>query len=301
MSNVIDPSGIAKKFRVEVRQEVKALGKPLKVVGFLTTDFAPSVTYANYTKDACEDVGIVFELREIKRLNMEKAIIEANNDPEIHGIFIYYPIFNTEYDSYLKDLVDHRKDIEGLNGYWAKKLYSNRRLAIDSLAESDINKAILPCTPLAILKILESASSDLCISNEITDLSNKTITIFNRSEVVGRPLAVMLSNDNANVYSFDINGPILFQNGEIVETNISRTDALKKSDIIITGVPHSKFDKVKMADVKKDAICLNFSTVQNFDESVINNAKTFIPRVGPVTVAMCLRNVLRLYKLYHSK
>jgi 5,10-methylene-tetrahydrofolate dehydrogenase/methenyl tetrahydrofolate cyclohydrolase len=127
----------------------------------------------------------------------------------------------------------------------------------------------------------------------------KIVTVFNRSEVVGRPLASMLANDGATVYSFDVDGPILYQKGKISETSLSRVEALAISDIVITGVPAGDFKLVSAAELKPGAVCLNFSTRKNFAEDIDKRASVFIPRVGPVTVAMCLRNTLRLYENFH--
>ena len=76
-------------------------------------------------------------------------------------------------------------------------------------------------------------------------LHDKTVTIINRSEVVGRPLAALLANDGAKVYSVDINDLILFHRGSELEFNkykvedcdLKLEDVLPISDIVITGVP----------------------------------------------------------------
>jgi len=59
---VLDPAEVARSFRAEIRAEVAALGQPLVLAGFLTTDHGPSKTYAEYTKKGCDDVGVAFDL-----------------------------------------------------------------------------------------------------------------------------------------------------------------------------------------------------------------------------------------------
>ena len=130
-------------------------------------------------------------------------------------------------------------------------------------------------------------------------LTGQTVTIFNRSEVIGRPLAIMLSNDGAKVYSFDVNGPMLFVDARPEEINISRTQALEGSDIVVTGVPSADFDKITAGEIRPDCVCLNFSSHSNFDEDITDRNRIYIPRVGPMTVAMCIRNTLRLYRNFH--
>jgi methylenetetrahydrofolate dehydrogenase (NADP+)/methenyltetrahydrofolate cyclohydrolase len=293
---VIDPGQVAQHFRAELRAELAQLPEQLKLVGLLVADHGPSRTYAEYTRKGCTDVGVEFELQELPRLGVEPAIRSANADPAVHGVLIYYPVFGTEQDHYLRDLVDPSKDIEGLHSFWARCLYENRRF-YDPAQEK---KSILPCTPLAIIKLLDAAQAfDRSAPQPLT---GRRVCVFNRSEVVGRPLAAMLANDGAEVVSFDIGGPLLFVPGaggrahEVRETTVDRRAALASADIVITGVPSRDFERVAGDEIRPDAICLNFSTRANFEESAVQKARVFVPRVGPMTVTMALRNTLRLYQ-----
>lgn len=295
MQHSLDPAKVAQKYLDEVRDELESLTETLRVVGFVASDDLPSITYANATQQKFTDVGIAYELRRIARLDLEDAIIEVNENSDIHGLFVYLPVFNNEQDVTLRNLVDYRKDIEGGGQYWTRKLYANDRLAA---ADDQTRKALLPCTPLAIIKMLTEA--EVYLADIKLPLSDKIVTIFNRSEVVGRPLAAMLSNDGARVYSFDINGPLEFNSGRPAEIEITRQQALAQSDIVITGVPSEDFQKVSAAEIKKDAVGLNFSFYANFEEDMATHAGIYIPRIGPVTVAMCMRNTLRLYKNFHQ-
>ncbi len=91
---------------------------------------------------------------------------------------------------------------------------------IPHIVENDTRKrkkCLLPCTPLAVVKILEHIKvydEALAVGDQMKD---KTVCVINRSEVVGRPLAALLANDGANVYSFDISGVYLMQRGKISE------------------------------------------------------------------------------------
>lgn len=293
---LVSPSTVAERFRAEIKQEIRSLGTQLQVVGFLAGNYGPSLTYANYTKEACEELGIRYELRQVPRLELERQIREANADPAVHGIMVYFPVFGNEQDRYLKDLVDYRKDIEGLNAFWINKLYENERLVEGARATG---KAVVPCTALSIIKILEANGA--YGGSGTLPAEHKTVTIFNRSEVVGRPLAVMVSNDGARVYSFDVNGVLLYEKGNAYETDITRSEALAASDLVITGVPSKEFPKIRMEELAPHAVCLNFATVKNFAPEVEEQAQLFIPRVGPVTVAMCMRNTLRLYRTYWAR
>lgn len=289
MTKIIDPAAIAAKYRETLRSELGQLPERLKLVGFLSADSGPSTTYASYTSAGCTDVGIDFELRHESKLRMEESILAANTDPSVHGILIYYPVFGTQQDNYIKDLVEPAKDIEGLTTFWARRLYQNRR----HLDPDCTKKSILPCTPLAVVKLLEEAGVG-------APLDGRTICIFNRSEVVGRPLASMLANDGASVFSFDIDGPLHFSGQQVLETDITRAEALERADVVITGVPSRSFKLVEAEEIKQGAICLNFSTLKNFHDDIRERASVFIPRVGPMTVTMALRNTVRLYRNFRQ-
>jgi len=131
--------------------------------------------------------------------------MKANDEEVVDGIIVYYPIFpkNPTHDKYVQETVDLSKDVEGMRHKHLHNMYHNVRF-LDP--PENKKKSILPCTPLAVVKILEY----LQIYNPILAAGNrlfgKTITVINRSEVNGRPLAALLANDGATVYSVDITG-----------------------------------------------------------------------------------------------
>jgi methylenetetrahydrofolate dehydrogenase (NADP+)/methenyltetrahydrofolate cyclohydrolase len=290
--NTLDPDILAGFHRDDVRNQIAQKGYVLNVVGFLVSEDKACQTYAEYTRSSCESVGVRFRLVTASKDAVTGLIREANADPGVHGIFIYYPIFGDARDAEIKDLVAPHKDVEGLSAYWMRKLYANERF--DDPGRR--HKALLPCTPLAVLKLLEEteAHSDMGMP-----FSGQTVTIFNRSGVVGKPLAYMLANDGAKVFSFDIDGGVTIDRDNGASGSITRAEALARSSVVITGVPSRQFEKVRAEEIRPDAICLNFSSVQNFEDSAKEKAALYIPRVGPLTVAMCLRNALRLFENHH--
>jgi len=291
--NVFNPDELAYLFRREQQITVgrKGYKKKLNILGILVpgADDAASMVYARTLKNACDFIGFQLGLAKYDVNDVERRIEQANKDPLIHGIFVFYPIFNNERDKNLKNLIVPHKDIEGLSKHWSDKLYLNERY----LEGDKKKKAILPCTSLGILKIL--AYVDFLDEQPGRTFTGKRITIFNRSDVVGAPLAYMLKNDGATVYSFDIEGGVVMRK-KGKEVPISREEALRKSDTIITGVPSRAFEKIRGEEIRENATCLNFSFVQNFEESAKEKAGIYVPRVGPMTIAMCLRNVVRLYE-----
>lgn len=285
----INPTDVAKQYRQEAREYISGGGYKLKLVGLLSNDDEYSKVYSDYTKVGCEDVGVEYEARTISKFDLEAEIRKLNDDTSVTGVIVYYPIFGGTRDAFLRGILAPEKDVEGLHPFWLEKLYSNVRRVGPNLE----HKAILPCTPLAVIKLLDE--SNVMFKGNLP-FAGKTVTIFNRSEVVGRPLAFMMANDGAKVYSFDIDGATRFDSeGLERETNITRAEALAESDIVITGVPSKQFDLIKKEEVRPEIAYVNFSSLKNCDENLKEHVNVFIPRVGPVTVAMCLRNVVRLH------
>jgi methylenetetrahydrofolate dehydrogenase (NAD+) len=204
-------------------------------------------------------------MREVSRDDIEDAILAANTDNSIDGIIVYYPIFNNRQDQYLQQIVDFTKDVEGLSHRYIFNMYQNIRF-LDG--EAKRQKSILPCTPLANIKILEY----LNIYNTILPYGNRlfghTICVVNRSEVVGRPLAALLANDGACVYSVDVTGVQKFTRGEGLQKKRHEIlelegktikDVVPLCDVVITGVPGEGY-KFDTSLLREGAVCVNFSS-----------------------------------------
>ena len=88
----------------------------------------------------------------------------------------------------LRDVISLEKDVEGLNHRYRYALYHNIR----TLAEHNGKKCVLPCTPLACIKVLEALGAYDRTRPVGQQLSGRTCMVYNRSEVVGRPLGVPL-------------------------------------------------------------------------------------------------------------
>ncbi|WP_258348504.1 bifunctional methylenetetrahydrofolate dehydrogenase/methenyltetrahydrofolate cyclohydrolase [Saccharopolyspora gregorii] len=299
-ARLLNPSALADTFRAEIRAEVAALPEPLTLTGFRVEGDGPTQTYAEYTRRGCESVGIRFDQRVLPAGEVERAVHEAGSDPGVHGIFLYYPIMGLAQDRWLRELVDPRKDVEGLHSFWSRCLYENRRY-IDA---ERTKRAVLPCTPLAVLKLVEQAG--ITRTGAAQPLAGLKACVFNRSEIVGQPLAAMMANDGAEVTSFDIDGPLSYlparEEGafQVRPTGVDRATALAEADVVVTGVPSREFPVVRAAEIKPGATCINFSTLKNYDEDVVDAAGVFVPRIGPMTVTMALRNAVRLYRNWHS-
>ena len=160
--------------------------------------------------------------------------------------------------------MDVGKDVEGLSHRYIFNMYQNIRY----LDDAQLQKSILPCTPLAIIKVLEY----IRVYNTILPYGNRlfghTITVLNRSEVVGRPLAALLANDGGCVYSVDVTDVQQFSRGEGIKRprhevtekpGWTSADCLPLSDVVISGVPGEGF-KVPIHKLREGAVCINFSS-----------------------------------------
>ncbi|KAI1431114.1 hypothetical protein GGR50DRAFT_681291 [Xylaria sp. CBS 124048] len=303
---VVMAETIATGLLAEVRDTLKSIrqdaeGEPT-LVAFLANDDPAAVKYAEWSKKTCEENGFRFDLRQVEKETLEEEIMAANDDVKVDGILVYYPIFPGKpvHDKYIQETVALSKDVEGLCHKHISNMYHNVRY-LDP--PQNLKKSILPCTPLAVVKILEH----LQIYNSILPYGNrlfgKTITVINRSEVNGRPLAALLANDGATVYSVDLTGVQLFTRGKGIrqprhqvqeKEGWTLEQCVPISDVIVGGVPSEKY-KVPTELVRDGAVCINFSSYRNFDGPAIKEkASIYVPSVGKVTIAVLLRNLVRL-------
>jgi len=219
------------------------------------------------------------------------------------------------------------KDVEGLHIKFHYNLYHNIRylrpssllaavppVAAEAEGTKDVPppgyvKSILPCTPLAVVKCLENIGVYNALLKYGDRAYGKTITVINRSEVVGRPLAALLSNDGARVFSVDIDSIQEYTKrpapptGQAIRTyhprhivrasTLSLQECLALSDVVVSAVPSEAY-KVKTEWLKDGCICINVASEKNFEKDVRERASIYVAAVGKVTILMLLRNLLRL-------
>lgn len=294
-------STIAKPYQEEVISAVQKLNFKPTLVGLLANEDPAAKMYANWTSKTCESLGFNYKLIEVNKNELETSLIKANRDDNVNGIMVYFPVFGDKQDQYLQQLISPEKDVEGLNFLYYHNLYHNVRF-LDP--PKNQQKSILPCTPLAMVKILEY----LGVYNKILPYGNrlygKKILVVNRSEIVGRPLAALLANDGATVYSVDINNIQQFTRGDdllehrhlVVDLEGDEYTVEKlapQCDVIITGVPSDNY-KFPIDLVRHGTVVINFSSSKNFDDEIKQKAGLYVPSIGKVTIAILLRNLIRL-------
>lgn len=300
---------VAQPFIKEIQDlttQLPAAKRP-KLVAFLSNSDPASRKYAQWTAKTFNRDGLAFELREVDPDGLEVALEEANADTSVHGIMIYYPIFGsrpsfqgTSYDDALRDSVSLAKDVEGLCHFYRRTLYRNQRYVDTEQAR----KCVLPCTPLAVVKILEHLGTYDAEKELGKRMDGKVVTVVNRSEVVGRPLAAMLANDGAMVYSVDIDSSYTFNRGRVdpVCGQTTTEDMVRQSDVVVLAVPTDKY-RMSAAWIKEGAVVINVSAFKNIDGDELLSSRPgvrFVPTVGKVTIAMLERNLIRLHNNFQG-
>ena len=202
-------------------------------------------------------------------------------------------------DDYLRDVVDPAKDVEGLcHDYNARHLFRARAKHRSRCQNGDI---YVPCTALAVTKILEAYHPPLgSAENEHERWRGEIITVINRSEIMGRPLAAILALNGARVYSVDEDSILEFRpDGRMKRCTggLTLERCLQQSTIVVTGVPSPHF-RVPAQAIQDGTTIVNVSEFSNVDETdfLARPNVTLIPQVGKVTVAALEHNLVRLHQ-----
>lgn len=223
---------------------------------------------------------------------------------------VYYKTF----DDYFRDMIPASLDVEGLcNSYNSRimskfsHLYVNRSDFAPGDGDDD-EFVIFPCTALAVARILESCHWAYDAAAPAGQrLKGCVITIVNRSEIFGRPLAAMLANDGARVYSVDIDSIVQFSEGgrtqRCKESEITLEDCVRQSSVVVSAVPNDNFH-IPVDWLQENATVVNVAREKNINEDDLRSTDTpgilYIPQVGQVTVALLEHNLIQLHRRYHS-
>jgi len=252
---------------------------------------------------------------------IKDRIQRINESTNIDGALIFYPInpfgpkgpyknrltgvyYKTQ-DDHIRDLVHPIKDVEGLcQNKWFKIRHSKQKDP----------PAIYPCTALSVLRILEeyhisnevSRNGETCDANDIHKQhhqywKDQTISIVNRSEIMGRPLAVMLAAKGATVYSIDINSILKFRpDGKRLHRCNPRTTnletCLQESNVVVAGVPQADF-RLPLSSIPDGSTIVNVAEFPNVCEETLFKERPdikYIPQIGKVTVATLSLNLMNL-------
>ena len=270
---------IAQRIKKNVIEYVKFFidktGLTPRICTFMIGDYKPSQMYMDLRKKACDLVGIDTECIVLDSMIPEKKLIEMikkkNAQQTTHGILVQLPLPDHISTSTVFETIDPCKDVEGLTPYnLGKTLIGDEHL--------------VPCTPLAVLRILEYIPYDL---------KGKHVVIINHSTIVGKPLSVLCLNRNATVSVCHV-----FTKDIIPFT--------KQADVLITAAGVSNL--ITSEHVKNDCVVIDVSIVKNDDGvtgdvdlgSIRDHCSYLTPvpgGVGPVTIACALENMVKTMNL----
>ena len=317
---IIDGKTLAKKIKEEIRQKVAKLGFQPGLAVVLVGEDPASKIYVKAKKRACQEVGFYSKKivlpADISQKKLLQEIDKLNNDYKIHGILVQLPLSEGLDEEEVIQLIKPEKDVDCFHPVNVGKLALIKRI-------NNLDSLLAPCTPKGVVKLIECANSlrstdSKFFSSETRSkklqsfhqvkgetlstkkknleqsprefLEGKKAVIIGRSNLVGKPLALLLLAKNATVTICH-----------------SKTKDLKKetksADILIAAVGRAGIITADM--VKKGAIVVDVGInrvgkkiVGDVDFERVKDVAGFITPVpggvGPMTIACLLENTLLL-------
>jgi methylenetetrahydrofolate dehydrogenase (NADP+)/methenyltetrahydrofolate cyclohydrolase len=285
---IIDGKQAAAQLRVAIAQGVTALKESKGITPSLTVvlvgdDPASQVYVRNKAKQTTEVGMISNEIRlpvSCSQAELLSQLSSLNNDPSIHGILVQLPLPKHIDESVVIAAITPEKDVDGFHAMNSGRLLNGEP------------GAMVPCTPQGCIILAKQHLGD--------DLSGKHAVVIGRSNIVGKPVALLLLQENCTVtiaHSRTENLPQICQQADILIAAVGRAefvqaDWVKKGatviDVGINRVEDTVTGKMKLVgDVDYEAV------------SDVCGAITPVPGgVGPMTIACLLKNALEAAKLY---
>ena len=274
MAKIIDGKAISLEIKQEVKKEVEKLQKNgvfpcLAVV--LVGENSASKVYVNNKKKACEVCGISSLSYELPESTTEAELLELiqklNEDKKINGILVQLPLPKHIDESKVILAISPEKDVDCFHPQNVGALHTG-------------GKGFLPCTPAGILELIKRSGYDL---------TGKECVVIGRSNIVGKPVAMLLLKENGTVticHSKTKNLPEVCKRADIIvvatgKRNTLTKDMVKEGAIVID---------VGMNRNEEGKLCgdVDFENVKEKVEAI-----TPVPGgVGPMTIAMLMKNCL---------
>lgn len=278
MAQVIDGKAIAAKIRAELKASVAELKTKGIVPGLavvLVGEDPASKVYVSMKEKACADVGIFSAEHKLSVETSEKELLELiaslNADPKIHGILVQLPLPKQIDTEKLLEAISPDKDVDGFHPYNVGRLMVGK-------------PTFQPCTPYGVMVMLKEIG---------LDLTGKNVVVVGRSNIVGKPVAMMCLQQHATVTVCH-----------------SRTknlaEVVKGADVVIAavGVP----EMIKGAWIKEGAVVIDVGVNRVGDKKLVGDVEyaaaaerasaiTPVPGgVGPMTITMLLYNTVESAK-----
>lgn len=273
MATILDGKKLADKIKSELKIRAGNLAKKgvtPKLATILIGDDPSSKIYINSKTKACSAIGILAENiyydENTPEYEITDKIQELNNDKSVHGILVQQPLPDCYDKLKIVTAVSALKDVDGF--------------CPDNLGRLIYNDtSFVPCTPLGIMKLLEEYN---------IEISGKNAVVLGRSNIVGKPMALLLMNENATVticHSKTKNLAEYTQNADILvsavgKPNFVTIDMVKQASVVI-DVGINRVEGGITGDV-------DFRRVQEKVSYI-----TPVPGgIGPLTIAMLLSNTV---------
>jgi methylenetetrahydrofolate dehydrogenase (NADP+)/methenyltetrahydrofolate cyclohydrolase len=268
-ATIIDGKALALKVRAEVAEEVASFGEPVCLATILVGDDPASHIYVGNKHKASAEAGIEGRDHRFPADTPESEILELiadlNADDVVDGILVQLPLPTHMDEARVTYAVDPAKDVDGFHPLNAGRLYLGEPL-------------LVPATPLGVMRMLEEYD---------VELEGRNAVVIGRSEIVGKPMAMLLLAEHATVTICH-----------------SRTKDLarhtREADVVVAAVGRKWLVTPEM--VKPGATVIDVAMVRteeglfgDVDKAVADVAGLLTPvpgGVGPMTIAMLLRNTL---------
>ncbi len=270
----MDGKLISKEIKEKIRKEVEILKSQRVVPGLaavLVGENAASVIYVRNKRKACEESGIYSEghylPESISQAELMDLVDRLNKDPKIHGILVQLPLPKHLSTDLVLNSLSPFKDVDGLHPYNVGKLMMG-------------DPIFVPCTPAGVMAMLDYHR---------IPIEGKTAVVVGRSNLVGRPVAMLLMHRNATVtvcHSRTQNLPDVCRRADILIAAIGKTqfvtgEMIKEGAAVIDVGINRLGDGRLVGDVDYDAAAKRAGWI------------TPVPGgVGPMTIAMLLQNTL---------
>lgn len=275
MVEIINGKEIALKIRQKIAEDVEELkgksGVTPKLVVVLVGEDPASQVYVRMKDKACAEAGIISEVKrypaDLEENELIPVIQKLNSDPSVHGILVQLPLPKQINEKNILACVSATKDVDGLH------IENMGRLL------KGADPLFLPCTPAGIMELLLSTG---------VELKGKKAVVVGRSNIVGKPIALLLLAQHATVTichsrTADLAGTC--RNADILVAAVGKAKMIKGDWVgkgaIVIDVGVNRTDAGLIGDVDFEAAKGNAGYI------------TPVPKgVGPMTIAMLLKNTL---------
>ena len=265
----IDGKALAAKLRAQVAEDVRAFGEPVCLATVLVGDDPASHVYVGKKHDASAEAGIDSRDHRFPSDTPESEILdliaELNADDDVDGILVQLPLPEHMDEAKVTRLVDPEKDVDGFHPLNAGRLFLGEPLYV-------------PATPLGVMAMLAEYG---------VEPKGKEAVIIGRSEIVGKPMAMLLLAEHATVTICH-------------SRTVDIAAHARRADILVAAVGRPGLVTPDM--VKPGATVIDVGVnrteaglVGDVDPAVFEVAGLMTPvpgGVGPMTIAMLLRNTL---------